>query len=406
MAALRETEETFFKESDFTRWFEYIRARLPGAQGEDAAVDRGSSGDDPDDIDDSDEQAGAPGIESNGKKRTGHKWTPSQGEGRRFINLVSKYITSLNNDEYMQIASIHHKATYYTVFQRITWLLLEHGVIDTARFIDLVCQINAGFFGLPSDDPPILCPRLRTHLRSVWYQEWEAYDMSAHVLASLYIVNLLVSGIDDEALPAQLEQQAAWVLAGLTSIVGPPKFTQSNDAYSRLAEWYHEDEIDLILQTEQNYNTRLANINQILNRWSQRVTIALENTKDELLRKLLLQARVDYGRARYYALDLLQNLQEQTNLCSNLILWTRFAGDEEGSKQYRERLILLLQAQGFSHGAAEKLFEQGVNLFLSSEHKEAATKLHQALILAEQTNDAVLLKKCNQYLGYTKFFLK
>lgn len=395
----REIEETIFKESDFARWFEYIRARLASVQGEDTAEA------DPDDIDNPDEQTGANSTNGNKKNRTGRKWTPSQRESRRFINLVRKYITSLNNDEYMQIASIHQKVTYYIVFQRITWLLLEHKVIDTASFIDLICQINAGLFGSPNEDPPVLCPRLRPHLRLVWHQEWEAYEMAAYVLASLFMVNQLVLQIKDEGLLAQTKQQSIWVLAGLTSVVGPPKFAELSSVYSQLAAWYRQDEVDLVLQAEENYMTRLADINQLLDHWSQMVTIALENINDMHLRKLLLQAKIDYNLARFCIFEILQDIEKQTELCSQLISWMRFAGDLGGVRQFTERLVLLLQAQGLSHDAAVSLFAQGVNLFLSGKHSEAAAKLNQASILAEQINDDPLLKRCKQYLNYTEFFL-
>ncbi len=402
----REIEEKNFKDSDFGRWFDYIRARLPGAGYEDPAEDDEDLEDDSDDMSNPDEQTGTTGGNGKKQKRGGHKWTPSEHEGRRFTNLVRKYIASLNNDEYMQIASVHQKISYYIVFQRIIWLLFEHQVIDAAGFIDFACQINTGLLGSPDGEPPALCTRLRSHLRSIWQQEWEAYGVPAHVLVSLYMIDQLSLRIDDEGLTDQIKQQAAWILAGLTSVVGLPRSTQTNGVYTQLAEWYHRDEVELVLQAEETHKTNLSEINRVLDRWLQRVIIALENTKDTHLRNLLLQTRIDYGRARYNILDQMKEIKEQTNLCSNLIFWTRFAGDKEGAHKYEERLISLLQAQGFSHDAAESLFHQGVNLFLSSEHKEAGTKLNQALMLAEQLSDAALLKKCNQYLGYTAFFLK
>lgn len=404
-AEQREIEEKNFKDSDFGRWFEYIRTRLPGTQQENPADDDEDLEDDLDNITDPDEQAGIAGTNGKKKNRTGHKWTPSEHEGRRFTNLVRKYIASLNNDEYMQIASIRQKITYYIVFQRIIWLLFEHKVIDPAGFIDFACQINAGLFGSPDEDPPALCARLRPHLRSVWRREWEAYEMSTYVLASLFIVNGLLSQIDDEDLRSQIERRSVWILAGLTGVAGLQKFDQSNDVHSQLAAWYHEDEVGLILQAEKNYLSHLADINRVLDRWSQKVTIALEAAKDAYLRKLLLQARIDYGQARYHILNLLENIEEQTNLCSDLIFWTRYAGDEEKARQYGEHLILLLQAQGLSHNAAESLFKQGQHLFLGSDIGEAIVKLQQASVLAKQIDNKMLLEKCERYLGYCRFRL-
>jgi hypothetical protein len=168
---------------------------------------------------------------------------------------------------------------------------------------------------------------------------------------------------------------------------------------------YNEDEVGLILQAEENYLSHLADINRVLDRWSQKVTIALENTKDVYLRKLLLYAKIDYGQARYHVLNLLENIEEQTNLCSDLIFWTRCADDEEKARQYGERLIILLQAQGLSHNAAEALFRQGQQLFLGSYIGEAIIKLQQASVLAKQIDNKMLLEKCEQYLGYCSFRL-
>jgi hypothetical protein len=178
-AAEEDVATLLFQESQFYAWLEHVRGRLPGAASELTETGDEIGKDDPD---------GDPGPGGKpGLRQPRRKWTPKEHIGRRFTHLVHKYINSLHNVEYMQSISILHALTYFVVFQRIVWLLFEHGVIDQDGFIRFVLDMNAGFFGASEEPAPLLVPRLRRHIQRTWEGEWQEYEVGLWALVSMDI---------------------------------------------------------------------------------------------------------------------------------------------------------------------------------------------------------------------------
>ncbi len=401
-AGREEIAAVLFQESRLHAWFEHVRGRLPGAAPE---------------LSETEEELGEPEpkTKSRGKRRR-RRWTPPERIGRRFVNLVNKYIRSLTNVEYMQTVSIYHILTYYSVFQRIVWFLLQHDVISAETFIQLATKINAGFFGAPEDGPPILYPRLSQHMRRTWCDDWRTAEVPVYALTSVILSEgsmfpfQQMGELRDDVLEAQIDEtrgQNLRVLCGVASVMDIQWVREDIETLAQqVGEVYEQDAETFAFRLMDYIEHSLLGMDTVLDDWILKASVALGETDDPHMKRLLRRARVDYGLARYDVLAYLQDIDAQAELCSDLIFWMRCAGDADAAREWSETLVNLLQSQGESGQVAQALFQQGQRLFYDGHHDESANKLRQSLVLAEQLGDEVLSRKCEQFLGYTEFFLK
>jgi len=383
------------RESEFYAFFEHVRSRLPGAAREEAGESK-------------------PRPQSQDRHRR-RKWTPSERMGRRFVNLVKKYIRSLTNVEYMQALPVPYTLAYYVVFQRIAWLLFQHNVIDSDSLGQLVTGINSSFFGAPDEASPALCPRLSRHTQRVWRDDWRTTEVPLYALTSVILTERPVfeppmrEPRDDQlaARMHEIHEQNLRVLCGIASMMDISWLSSDIETLSRqVGEVYDWNGDELAFQLMDHIEHSFSSIEAILDDWSRGVTIALGKIDDPHLIRRLHQARVDYGLARYDILAYLQDIEAQTKLCSDLIFWMRQADDADATREWSKILVSLLQAQGAIDQVAQALFQEGQRLFGDGYHNESANRLRQSLVLAEQLGEEGLSEKCKQYLEYTEFFLK
>ena len=383
------------RESEICALLEYVHGRLPSAATDGEREREQPSG--------------------RRDKRRGRKWTPDRRVARRFTNLVNKYVRGLANVQYMQALPVIHTLSYYSVFQRIVWLLYDHRVIDAASFHELVTAINTGFFGPPDGDPPALCPAVGRHVQRTWSDDWRAAKVPLYALATVILPRgprfkghagepageELVGPVRDTG------KQDLRVLCGLAAVVGVSWVKGDVQVLAQeAAEVYKSNSNDFASQLTDYVENNLSHVDRILEKWSRRATIALGKTNHPDTERLLRRARVDYAVGRYDVLQCLQATDAQIRLCSDLIFWTTRAGDVVSSRQWGVTLVDLLVAQGNGPEAARAMFGQGEALFLGQEREEAANVLRRACLLAERLGDGKLASKCERFLGYTEFFLR
>jgi hypothetical protein len=372
------------REGQFSAFFDHVRGRLP------ASI--------------SDTGGGARSAPEPHKRQKRRKWTPSRRMGRRFLNLVKKYIGSLANVDYMLTLPIPYILGYYAVFQRIVWLLLQHRVIDEEAFVHLVLEINSGFFGTPDDGPPATSPRLHRHIQRVWRTEWQTAEVPAHALASVILTRRQVSRIQDGPLGHQVREQNLRVVCGVAGVMGlawqgeirdVEQFTHVAGAYGQNGKAFTRTIAKLI-------RGKCRAAEAILESWIRKVEIAIGENEDPRQKQLLYRARVDYGWARYDALASLRDVEAQAALCSDLIFWMLCAGESQAI----ETLIDFLQEQGRSHQVAKAMLREGKDLNYAQQHGEAADKLRQAFLLAERLGDSKLSAQCKTFLRSAELFMK
>ena len=396
-----EIATALFHESPLHAWLEYVRGGMPGTTPQTSKPD------------------GQPPKPHDKRPRAGEghrrRWTPERRVGRWFVNLVKKYIRSLTNVEYMQTVSIYHILAYYSVFQRIVWLLLQHDVIDVEGFARLVTEINGGFFGAPNEEPPALSPRLGRYIQPVWRDEWRRAEVPLYALASVILSEYSifeppVSQPEDDELAAQMDkihEQNLRVLCGIVGVMGISWLSKDIEMLAeQVGQVYGQDVDNFAFQLMGHVEHSLSSIDALLDDWIRTATIALGQTDDPHLKALLYRARVDYGLARYDVLEYLQDTDAQVRVCSELIFWMRRTGDSNAAREWSETLVNHLQAQGESLKVAQALLEEGRRLFYSGHHDESANKLRQSLVLAEQLGDEVLSERCKKSLEHAEFFLR
>ncbi len=381
----KECTTALFQKSPFSAWFEYVRSGLPGQP---PPPNYGGQG--------------TPGPGSRTKRRR----PPSKLMARRFCNLVTRYIESLNNVEYMQTAPVPHLLAYYVTFQRVIWLLHEHRAISHAEWSALLTKINMGFFGSPEQGTPALCPRLRHHMLHVWHEDWRRYRVQTYALIGIVLMNRRVNHSKQARLKSQSYQQSLHILGELLAVVGVDGLLADSKMIEEVARIYEEDPVILGTHASRWVTENLTSSVDLLEEWSRTVTITLGKTGDPTPERLLLRARVDYGLARFRILEQLRKVDAQIELCSDLIFWLQRAGENDIASQIAETLAALLEGQGKSHELAHALFREGNDLFFEGHYQESANKLRQSLVLARKLGDDELIMKCDQSLKWNKLFLK
>lgn len=151
---------------------------------------------------------------------------------------------------------------------------------------------------------------------------------------------------------------------------------------------------------------KLTLASEMLDTWIRKTSIALAEDTPAHHRKRMLEARTDYGRARMDILGYMGDSEARTNLCSNLILWMRQAGDEESAILWRKKLMKMLQELGKDCDAAREMYRQGKDLFFNHQYEEAALILRQAEALAEGLGDEDMIARAQQALRNAEIFLQ
>ena len=388
-----EVASDLFQESPLHAWLEHVSGRLPGAVSAPQVED-----------DEPTEQSARAKVD---EKSPRPRWAPSERLGRRFINLVKKYVSSLGNAHYMETASIYLILHYYSTFQLITWLLLEHKVVDTGRFIELVMAINRGFFGGRGDDAPILNPCLRKHMQRLWSDEWRDAEVPYYACASMAVSEAMARRIADDALAAEVREQNLRVLCGVLSVMGVSwALAGDMQTFAHGGVAYGQGRAALATGLVETVDRDLSSICTQLGKWTSDVKVALGKPEHPRLAQVLGRARLDYALAWYETVARFGDISTQTSLCSDLVYWARGAGDSDEATKWGEILVNLLREQGKGLEAARAMYHRGTLLFVDQAYEDAANVLRQAALLAKRLGDTELHGRCEQYLGHTDFFLQ
>lgn len=386
-----EVSAALFRESPLHAWLEYVRSRLPGAESLAPAED---------------EPADEPAPSPTGEPRPRRRMTPPERIGRRFVNLVQKYRQSLDNPEYMRAVSLFHILAYYAVFQRITWLLLQHRVIDNEAFVRLATDINEGFFGPADGQPPAASPLRVRHVQRIWLENWRQAEVHAHALVVMVVTEELSREQPDQALRDRVLAQNLRVLAAVVSVTGVPLAEQDMHQVGQVAQAYDRDGAALERKVSAQMRQRLSRLDETLDGWIQKIPVAIGEAQEPRHRDLLYRAMQDYARARCDILGLLRMEKAQEALCSDMIFWMNCASNADAVQEWSQRLLDLLERQGRVHEAALATFRQGKALYDEKKYKEAVPQLRQALQLAEHVGDKKLARHCRARLDAAEMLLR
>lgn len=391
-----------FQESQLHTWIGHVRRGLPGAEPRRLRAD--------------DDPSSGPEDAPMEPARPIQRQAPPEQVGRSFKNLVRKYIRSLGNQEYMHTASTHHIVAYYSIFQRIVGLLLQHNVISAETLLEFSAQINQGFFGGPEEAPPCLCSRLSRHIRHVWREEWLEQEVPVYALVTALLPespSFALSGtsVGDNA-EAAMREQTLRIVCAVISVVGLEWIGSHVSELAQVSDEVFAQDADAFSLQAANYiDTHLSDLEDILHRWTLTTSVDLANVDDSHRKDRLRRARMAYGFARYQVLTRLPGgdsagAAAQESLRGDLIRWMRAIDDVQSSREWAATLVRVLDAEGKSGEVARVVYQEGHKLFYEGFHEESASRFRQSLQMAEGIGDTSLVKKCQRYLSHTEFFLK
>ncbi len=388
-------ERALFDESRFNAWLEYVSGRLSGVNSE--LIEPGEN--DNEDARDASKQKGRPEP-----LRVRHR--PNPRLERRFVNLVRKYIGSLHNVAYMQSVSILHILTYFTVFQRIIWLLFEHEIIDQDEFARLILEMNAGFFGAWNESAPLCTPRLYRHIRRVWQTEWQKYEVGQYALASM---ELALHWIEQSEVTGGAKLQAAWqmvrLLTGIALVMNVKLLAEDTEAWAQVAKVYHQDEEEFRTQIRERITHSWSDALSLLQRWNLLVNVDTLAATDPNSAEYLRREQLDYHLAEYHIRKQLGETDTLLELCSASLSKAQQFGDLEIAIALEEDYIDLAEAAGQFKEVAQTLYKQGERLCRDKQFIEAYDKLQRALAISQSIEDSTLIASCRRVLRRIEFFL-
>lgn len=384
---LSETELTaaaVIQDDNLQAFFDHVRRRLPGKPATDSST------------------ASSP---TSTIRVTPTSWSGERRIRARFINLVRKYINSLQNPEFMSPSLVPYNLKYFVIFHRLVHLILSHELIDEITYLKLIQDLNSSFFGEPANStPPAKQSRICHHLRYAWSEQWLSDDVDLYALASLLKAIDIRKRIEDEKNETPLQQLWLQVLAGVLTVISLPTLldrVETLEPLEDVAFVHQQDPSAMAMVLLERIQTDLPQVITIFEDWSRKVAFDSHDALgiDEI--GLLYQANVDYRRALFFIYSFLGETDKQINLGRELIFWSHRAGDESESKQWGARVIEIYRQQGDSEEIALALYHQANKLMLAKDYNVAIQLLQEALSLLPQ--ESAYTRKCTHLLSNIAF---
>lgn len=337
------------------------------------------------------------------------KWTPERRTRIRFINLVKKYIASLQSEAYRQQMAVRDSLIYYVIFQRIVWLLHTHQGMEAADCLDYWQGMNDGFFGLALPTSPVASPLHRRLCRYAHQKNWLGTAVPFYALANLWHSEQALAQ-QPESVQTDQWPGAKWrLLALLRVVVDWNALRQSVETLTPLvevAQLYEMPVDDLALALLPLLDSNLTDVADILQQWAAAVAFDLHEVTDPQQARLMYQANVDYRRALFHLYGQMGQAAKQQQVVSELIFWARRAGDNDESHQWQARLVALYREDGDERETAVKLYYQAQQYLRDGEYALAEPLAQEALTLANQFGDEEMRERYGRLLGYIAFRLR
>jgi hypothetical protein len=340
-------------------------------------------------------ESSAATVENSDPTRISHH-QPSPGIGKRFVQLVRRYISSLSKPDFMRTAPAFHSIAYFSIFQKIVWLLYKHKAIDEVKLVKFISEIHRGFFGDSEDGVPFGAPELNNHLSWRYRQQWDDNFTPYYALSSLIVIEKLTSRFDD------LFTQA---LANICSIKRPADLLKDDTALLQIAESYNIHPEKLLRKLSSNIERLLPEALSRLDQWNTTTTVMLNDLEDDEI-KIQRAALVSIEIAAEGITEHLGNYEQQIYHCTEVLFWTSQLNYSSLNNQYQERLIELLKAKGDLPSLTRALIQQGKMYDSEHNYKRAINVFLQAKSIAKEAGDPSLLRVIEVFLSKARYSLK
>lgn len=319
---------------------------------------------------------------------------PNQTTGDRFLKLTRRYIRSLRNPAFTRETPPYYLISYFSVFQKIVWLLYQHDVIEESDAAGFITDMHAGFFGVTDFGVvPFTAEETRHHLS--WQYENYARSSFAYLyaLAGLLAVRSHLSEHDDLFVQA---------LACTSVFISPSEVLENKDGLGQIAASYDMPPDVLAKKLAQIMHKHLPAAQEKLDSWSAATTVEMKGLKKSEARNYqyaLLNMSIALERISEYR----NEIDRRIDNCADVVYWAGLLGQSSLVIVYQDKLVELYKVKGDLRAAIHSLVEKG-NAYRSAGDRESALKtLSQAQSLAKEVRDPSLMKQVEIFLSVAKF---
>jgi hypothetical protein len=298
------------------------------------------------------------------------------------------------NPDFIQAASPLHLTAYFSIFQKILWLLHKHNAIYDGQLERFIGKIHEGFFGMADDDSvPFGTLEFLNHLSWQYAKYWNDNFTGLYALASLLAIKRWTNNFDELFIRA---------LSCVSAIRKPSDLIEDQVALMEIANSYDIPQDVLCMRLTKNIERLLPDVLKKLEEWNTTATIMLKDA-EEGEGKVQRNALLNIGIAGERIGEQLRNNELQIYYCTEVIFWASQLNLSDLHNQYQERLIDLFKQKGDLRALARALINQGRIHNTEHDYRRAMQSFLQAKSLAKELKDESLLNTTRVYLDMTRF---
>lgn len=342
----------------------------------------------------------SPHPKTTGGTKTASK-KPSKDIGKRFIKLIRRYIRVIQNEEFTQSLPSYYLLAYFSIFQRITWILYSSGVVSKEDYLDYSLGIFHSYFGSISDkSTPFFLPTIQNHLRWRYETQWRESQAHLHAITNIHVLQDIFSY--DENIIEKLNIYFTHLLSCLICIIPPEKILSDLDNIDPLANFYNYDAVELNDALSKSIKDNSPSIINILNEWILDSEISLFRDAGIDNPDILFSARVSLGIGDQRVKEYLNKVEEtQSWLC--LIQWCCTMDESNQGSNFLQKLVGVFRYHGFSSQLSKALYELAKSAKQAERYEDSLELIDQALLITEEDEDSSFIKSVLVYKKMVKY---
>jgi hypothetical protein len=330
---------------------------------------------------------------------------PNQNIGKKFTRLVKRYIRTIHNIDFMQSVSAYYLLAYYSIFQRITWLLFSSNVISKDEYLQYSLEIFHGYFGSISDNnPPFFLPTIENHLRWRYETQWQETQAHVHALANIYVLKDLFSS--DDGIVSCLNSYLVHLLSCLCCIIPPHQILIDLDDIDAVAKYYDYDAVEFNDALSKLVKNHLPTTINVLNEWILQSNISLFGANESLAseHEILFNTRISLGIGSRRIKKHLGKDNLDDNWLS-LIHWCNIVDRGNPNSNYLHKLISVFRIHDFFSLLPKALYDLAKKAKEEEKYEDSMELLEQALLVTDEKSDSPSKKVILFYKDMVNYLL-
>jgi len=329
---------------------------------------------------------------------------PSKNIEKRFVRLVRRFIRVLDNVEFMLSLPTFYLLAYFSIFQRINWILFTSGVINDQDYLKYSLQIFHGYFGFASDkSPPFSLPFVQNHLNWGYETYWQESEAHLHAMINIHIL-INIFG-DNEIEMEQLDSCFTHLISCLVCIFSPKYLISELDNLDNLADFFNYDAVELYFKLKQAIEKRMLSVADKINEWVIKSDTMLSGNNPEIDPEIIFSANVSLALGD---IRIKKYLQRDRNVWgwAGLIQWCAEMDNNNPNGRYLHRLVGVFRHQELTIDLDKVFFELATNRIEEERYQDALDLIDKTLLISERGADDPWIQYVNIIRNKAEFFSK